>query len=69
VDRVRAAISAHGALPIVLTGGAFHNRRLAHGIAAGLADLEVFRHGEVPPGDGGIALGQVIVADALVGHG
>lgn len=69
VDRVRAAISAHGPLPVVLTGGAFHNRRLAQGITAELADLEVYRHGEVPPGDGGIALGQAIVADALARHG
>lgn len=69
VDRVRVAIAAHGALPVVLTGGAFHNHRLAEGIRAGLADLAVYRHGEVPPGDGGIALGQAIVADAQVRHG
>lgn len=69
VDRVRAAVSAHGQLPVVLTGGAFQNRRLAEGVRAGLADLDVFSHGEIPPGDGGIALGQVVVADALARHG
>lgn len=69
IDRVRAAIFAHGRLPVVLTGGAFHNPRLAEGIRAGLADLDVYSHGEVPPGDGGIALGQAVVADALVRHG
>lgn len=69
VDRVRAAISAHGPLPVVLTGGAFHNRRLAQGIRAALSDLTVYSHGEVPPGDGGIALGQAVVADALIRHG
>ncbi|HEY0989175.1 MAG TPA: carbamoyltransferase HypF [Kofleriaceae bacterium] len=68
VDRVRAAISAHGQLPVVLTGGVFQNRRLARGVAAALTDLEVYRHGEVPPGDGGIALGQAVVAGAVLGH-
>jgi hydrogenase maturation protein HypF len=65
VDRVRAAIQAHGRLPIVLTGGAFQNPRLAEGCARALGDLDVYMHGEVPPGDGGIALGQALVADAI----
>jgi hydrogenase maturation protein HypF len=69
IDRARAAIAAHGRLPVVLTGGAFHNPRLAEGIAGALADLEVYRHGEVPPGDGGIALGQAVIGDALIRHG
>ncbi|HSD87788.1 MAG TPA: carbamoyltransferase HypF, partial [Kofleriaceae bacterium] len=65
IDRVRAAVAQHGRLPVVLTGGAFHNPRLAEGVARGLADLDVHVHGDVPPGDGGIALGQAIVADAV----
>ncbi len=68
VDRVRAAVASQGRLPVVLTGGAFHNPRLTDGICAGLADLDVYTHGEVPPGDGGIALGQELVADAIVRH-
>jgi hydrogenase maturation protein HypF len=68
IDRVRAAISQHGRLPVVLTGGAFQNPRLTEGIRAGLADLDVYTHGEVPPGDGGIALGQALVADAVARH-
>ncbi|HUJ58660.1 MAG TPA: carbamoyltransferase HypF [Kofleriaceae bacterium] len=66
IDRVRAAVAAHGRLPVVLTGGAFANPLLAEGIARGLgADgLDVRLHGEVPCGDGGIALGQAIVAGA-----
>jgi len=69
IDRVRAAVASHGRVPVVLTGGAFHNPRLAEGVRAGLADLEVYAHGEVPPGDGGIALGQCLVADAKCRHG
>jgi hydrogenase maturation protein HypF len=64
VDRVRAAVAQLGPLPIVLTGGAFHNPILAAGIRDGLTGLDVRLHGEVPPGDGGIALGQALVADA-----
>ena len=69
VDRVRAAVARCGRLPIVLTCGAFANPLLAEGVRAGLADLDVYTHGEVPPGDGGIALGQALVADALARHG
>lgn len=64
VDRVRAAVARVGRLPVVLTGGAFHNPLLARGVRDGLRDLDVRLHGEVPPGDGGIALGQALVADA-----
>jgi hydrogenase maturation protein HypF len=63
--QVRAAVHAHGRRPVVLTGGAFQNPRLAHGLVCALADLDVHLHGDVPPGDGGIALGQAVVADAI----
>jgi hydrogenase maturation protein HypF len=65
---VRRAAAEHGRLPVVLTGGCFQNARLAEGVLRRLeADFDVRRHGEVPPGDGGIALGQALVADALSG--
>jgi hydrogenase maturation protein HypF len=64
-ELVRAAARRHGRLPVVLTGGCFQNPRLAEGVLAALAgDFAVHLHGEVPPGDGGIALGQALVADA-----
>jgi len=62
---VRAAAASVGRVPIVLTGGCFQNARLTEGIAAALArNFEVYMHRSVPPGDGGIALGQAMVADA-----
>jgi hydrogenase maturation protein HypF len=55
-----------GRLPVVLTGGCFQNARLTEGILGGLSrSFEVYPHGQVPPGDGGIALGQALVADAI----
>jgi hydrogenase maturation protein HypF len=67
-ELVRRAAAARGRLPVVLTGGCFQNARLSEGIARELGSgFEVYLHGEVPPGDGGIALGQAVVADALSG--
>ena len=63
------ARSVHGALPVLLTGGCFQNARLAEGIARALTPSPVYRHGRIPPGDGGIALGQAVVADAVVRRG
>jgi hydrogenase maturation protein HypF len=62
---VRRALARTGPLPVVLTGGCFQNGWVAEGISAALAGERVFRHEAVPPGDGGLALGQAIVADAV----
>lgn len=62
-DVVARAAITHGQLPVVLTGGCFQNARLAEGIRGRLAGTHDVRlHREVPPGDGGLALGQVLVA-------
>ena len=64
-ELVRLAAARHGQHPVVLTGGCFANARLAEGISQGLStSFQVYLHGFVPPGDGGLALGQAIVADA-----
>jgi hydrogenase maturation protein HypF len=49
---------------VVLTGGCFQNAILTERTAKRLraAGLEVFTHAAVPPNDGGIAVGQLIVA-------
>ncbi len=66
---VAEAAARLGGPPVVLTGGVFANPRLAEGLMAALAGLDVRLHGEVPPGDGGLALGQAVVADAITRHG
>lgn len=51
---------------VVLSGGVFHNSIMLHGILQGLSKkgLTVFTHSKVPAGDGGIALGQSMIAAA-----
>jgi hydrogenase maturation protein HypF len=51
-------------LSIVLTGGCFQNALLTARLRDRLssAGFQVYTHREVPPGDGGIALGQVFLA-------
>ena len=67
-ELVRRASRRTGALPVVLTGGCFQNARLAEGLLRGLSgDFRVYLPGEIPPGDGGLALGQAVVADATLG--
>jgi hydrogenase maturation protein HypF len=67
-EQVRRAAARTGRLPVVLTGGCFQNGRLAEALVEGLSGaFPVYLPGEVPPGDGGLALGQAIVADATLG--
>jgi hydrogenase maturation protein HypF len=65
-DIVRMIVRTRGAMPVVLTGGCFQNVRLTEGLVRTLGgDLAVYTHGQVPPGDGGVALGQLAIADAI----
>jgi hydrogenase maturation protein HypF len=67
---IREARRAHGGLPVVLTGGCFQNGHLAEGLL-GVLGSPTYIHlpGSIPPGDGGLALGQAVVADAVAGRG
>jgi len=49
---------------VVLSGGSFQNRYLSLGVEKRLTEkgFEVFMHGKVPANDGGIALGQLVIA-------
>jgi hydrogenase maturation protein HypF len=53
-----------GCSQIVLTGGCFQNALLSDWVRRRLleAGFSVYTHRRVPPGDGGIALGQIAVA-------
>ncbi len=64
---VAVAAERQGRLPVVLTGGVFQNARLSSAVTARLAGRhEVHGHALVPAGDGGLALGQALVADAVL---
>jgi hydrogenase maturation protein HypF len=53
---------------VCLSGGTFHNLRLLQYAAAALSGrgFEVFTHRRVPTNDGGLALGQAMVAAAIL---
>jgi hydrogenase maturation protein HypF len=53
---------------VCLSGGTFQNMFLLKRAAAGLRNcgFEVFLHAKVPPNDGGISLGQALIANAKV---
>jgi hydrogenase maturation protein HypF len=60
--RTRTGISA-----VVLSGGCMHNMLLLDGLRKRLGNqgFQTFTNEQVPPNDGGLALGQILVADAI----
>ncbi|MCA9621740.1 MAG: carbamoyltransferase HypF [Myxococcales bacterium] len=64
VDWAVGAARAHGLHEVVLAGGCFANRVLGEAVVAGLAaeGLVALLPRRAPPGDGGLSLGQALVA-------
>ena len=52
--------------PIVLGGGVFQNRILVELVADQISDQPIGLPGVIPPGDGGLAAGQLAIASAMV---
>lgn len=55
-------------LPVVLSGGVFQNALLTERVVAGLtaARIEYGLHQSIPPNDGGLAAGQLAIAQAIL---
>ncbi|SHI49111.1 Hydrogenase maturation protein, carbamoyltransferase HypF [Malonomonas rubra DSM 5091] len=70
VDVCRQIRGERGVLPVALSGGVFQNRYLTERSAKLLreAGFDVLLHRQVPPNDGGLALGQAVIAGARAGH-
>ncbi len=66
-DLAASINQSNGISKVVLSGGCFQNRRLLEGMMAALSQkgLEVFSHRLVPTNDGGISLGQAVIAGAV----
>ncbi|HET8733177.1 MAG TPA: carbamoyltransferase HypF, partial [Anaeromyxobacteraceae bacterium] len=65
-ELLRLAGRQVGRLPVVATGGVFQNGLLAALLEERIrGGFDVYLPGRVPPGDGGIALGQAVVASTV----
>ncbi|WP_210877010.1 carbamoyltransferase HypF [Roseovarius autotrophicus] len=62
----RAAVAAGEARAVALSGGCFQNALLQQMTRAALGDVPVMVHRVTPANDGGLALGQALVAAARV---
>jgi hydrogenase maturation protein HypF len=60
--------SRQGSRTVALSGGVFQNRTLFEATLKALAarELEVLTHRRVPANDGGLALGQAVIAAAAL---
>ncbi len=67
LDVCRTIVVEQGRLPVALSGGVFQNRYLTELTAKLLRQegFEVLLHRQVPPNDGGLALGQAAIAGAI----
>ena len=65
-ETVRVLCQQHGKHPVVFSGGYFQNARLSESLlGALLPEFSTYLPGQIPPGDGGLALGQAAVAHTV----
>jgi hydrogenase maturation protein HypF len=69
-DACRRIRESSGLNRVCLSGGTFQNLRLLAGSVALLRSrgFEVFVHHRVPPNDGGLSLGQAVIANRILGQ-
>jgi hydrogenase maturation protein HypF len=65
IDMCERIRDMRGINEVVLSGGVFQNNILLKGIAVGLEKqgFKVYTHGKIPTNDGGISLGQLVIAN------
>lgn len=62
--RARGLVEAGEAQAVALSGGCFQNARLLSETVRALGDVPILLHHKVPANDGGLALGQAVIAAA-----
>ncbi len=67
--KARGLIAGGAARAVALSGGCFQNALLLDLTVKALGDVPVLIHTRVPANDGGLALGQALVASAQVDRG
>lgn len=69
-DLCRIIRVSNGLERVVLSGGVFQNSIILSGLIKSLKKegFKVFAHTKVPANDGGISLGQAVIASAITGH-
>jgi hydrogenase maturation protein HypF len=68
IELCRRLRDTDGLRSVCLSGGTFQNIHLLERTVAGLraASFDVYLHAQVPPNDGGIALGQAVIANRIL---
>jgi hydrogenase maturation protein HypF len=66
VQCAAATARAEGLKDICLSGGSFQNGLLFEAVLRGLAGFRVHTHSRIPANDGGLSLGQAVIANAVL---
>ncbi|WOB81094.1 carbamoyltransferase HypF [Providencia sp. PROV114] len=67
-ELARKSANQYGTKQIVLSGGVIHNQLLRELLVNNLSEFDVLYAKQFPMGDGGLSLGQVAIASAILKH-